>query len=294
MVIRLRHAAIVLVLAVSAHAETPVAAPRPTSFPGQYASPPEPLLPVWPKACMSYSKADERAACLTYVASDFARLDRYAAANAALAPPAKGEHRVVLIGDSIFDRWSSPESDGFFPGKPFVNRGIGGQTSAQMLLRFRQDVVALRPEVVVILAGTNDIAGNGGRTTLDAIESNLRSMAELAHANGIAVVLGTVLPVCDCAKSSDGTTIVQTAERPLRQIDELNQRIARVARERGYVLLDYNAAMRDDAGQLRKALTNDGLHPNAAGYAVMGPPTERAVAAALEKRRRSEAAARTP
>lgn len=276
---------VVLAIAAAARAETRVPGSGRATFPGQHSNPAHPRLPVWPKACKSYPTLVSRAACLEYVASDFARLDRYAAANAELAPPMRGGHRVVFFGDSIIDNWSNPESGGFFPGKPFVNRGIGGQTTAQMLLRFRQDVIALRPEVVVILAGTNDIAGNAGPSTHDAIEGNLRSMAELARANDIEVVLGSLLPVCDCARWGDGTTRVQTRERPPQQILELNRWIAGFARDNGHGLVDYHAAMTDGAGMLRSELTDDGLHPNAKGYAVMAPLSEKAVAAALEKRR---------
>ena len=143
-------------------AQAPAVPPPQVAFPGQYAAPPaDRKYPAWPKGCARF-EGEERMTCLDVVASDFGGLYRYAAANAALAAPKPGEARVVFFGDSITDNWSKPDYGGFFPGKPYVNRGIGGQTTAQMLLRFRADVIELRPKVVVILAGTNDIAGNAG------------------------------------------------------------------------------------------------------------------------------------
>src|ERR1035438_1854475 len=128
---------------------------------------------------------------------DWPWLDRFKEADLALAPPAQGENRVVFMGDSITQGWKIEGPDGSFPGKPYINRGISGQTTPQMLLRFRQDVIALRPKVVVILAGTNDLAGNTGPMTLEETEGNLASMAELATANGIKVVLCSILPAFD-------------------------------------------------------------------------------------------------
>ena len=168
-------------VATGATAQAPATAPSAGAFPGQYALPPaERKFPAWPKGCARF-EGDERTACLDTVASDFGGLYRYAAANAALAAPQSNENRVVFFGDSITDNWSKPDYGGFFPGKPYVNRGIGGQTTAQMLLRFRADVVELQPKAVVILAGTNDIAGNAGAVTLDQVQDNLTSMAELAR-----------------------------------------------------------------------------------------------------------------
>ena len=136
------------------------------------------------------------------MASDFAGFYRYAAANAALAAPKPGEERVVFYGDSITDNWSKPEYGGFFPGRPYVNRGIGGQTTAQMLLRFRADVLALQPRVVVILAGTNDVAGNAGPVTTAQIQDNLATLSELAKLHGVRVVLASLLPVSDDKKDA--------------------------------------------------------------------------------------------
>ena len=214
---------------------------------------------------------------------DWPALARYRDANAKIAPPAKGESRVVFMGDSITDGWDDPKYGGFFPGKPYLDRGISGQTTPQMLIRYRPDVIALRPKVVVILAGTNDIAGNTGPTTLAAIEDNLASMAELARANGIRVVLASLLPVSDYEKR-DGKPIVQTTRRPPEQIRALNEWMKTYAAANGATYLDYYSAMIDERGFLRDELSEDGLHPNAKGYAVMAPLAEQAIASALKKK----------
>jgi lysophospholipase L1-like esterase len=211
---------------------------------------------------------------------DWPDLARYRDANAQLAAPQKDVARVVFMGDSITDGWQQPQFGGFFPGKPYVDRGISGQTTPQMLLRFRADVVDLGARVVVILAGTNDIAGNTGPMTLEETEGNLASMSELAHAHGIRVVLSSVMPVSDIT-TSDGKKIAQTANRPPAKILALNEWIKKYAAEHGDVYLDYFSAMQDDKGLLKAELTNDGLHPNAAGYTVMAPLAEKAIAEAL-------------
>jgi lysophospholipase L1-like esterase len=215
---------------------------------------------------------------------DWPALARYREANAKLAPPAKGEKRVVFMGDSITDSWDDPRYGGFFPGRPYVNRGISGQTTPQMLLRFRPDVIALGPQVVVILAGTNDLAGNTGETTLEAIEDNLTSMAELARAHGIRVVLASLLPVSDYEKNREGQQIVRTVQRPPERIKALNDWMRRYAAEHGMTYLDYYAATADERGFLKDEFSEDGLHPNAKGYAAMAPLAEQAVAAALKKK----------
>ncbi len=206
---------------------------------------------------------------------DWPNLGRYAADNAKIAAPAPGENRVVFMGDSITDFWGR-ERGQFFPGKPYINRGISGQTTPQMLIRFRPDVIDLKPEVVVILAGTNDIAGNTGPETLEEIEGNLESMAQLAKANGIRVVLSAVMPVCDCFTS-------QTVRRPPEKIVALNTWIKNYCDKNGLVYLDYYTAMADEHGMLKKDLTYDGLHPSAAGYQVMSPLAEQAIKRALAK-----------
>jgi lysophospholipase L1-like esterase len=263
-------------------AQPAAAVPAPqVAFPGQYAAAPaDRKFPAWPKGCTRF-EGEERAACLDTVASDFGGLFRYAAANAALAPPAPGEPRVVFFGDSITDNWSKPGYGGFFPGKPYVNRGIGGQTTAQMLLRFRADVIELRPAAVVILAGTNDIAGNAGPVTTDQVQDNLASMAELARAHGIRVVLASLLPVSDDKLDANGQPLTRTRQRPTATIRELNRWLAAHAATHGHVDLDYFSASADKDGLLLPALNDDGLHPNARGYAVMAPLAEKAIAAAL-------------
>jgi lysophospholipase L1-like esterase len=209
------------------------------------------------------------------ILKDWANLGRYAPDNAKVGAPAPGEDRVVFMGDSITDAWGR-RMGRFFPGKPYLNRGISGQTTPQMLIRFRPDVLALQPKAVVILAGTNDIAGNTGPMTLEQIEGNLQSMAELAKANGIRVVLCSVLPVCDSIRP-------QSDRRPMEKIKALNAWIQEYAGKSGAVYLDYFSAMLDDKGVLRQDLTYDGLHPNDAGYAVMEPLAAAAIAKALRK-----------
>jgi len=204
---------------------------------------------------------------------DWANLGRYKADNASVKPPTDGENRVVFMGDSITDGWGRRYGK-FFTGKPYINRGISGQTTPQMLIRFRPDVIALKPKAVVILAGTNDIAGNTGTMTLEDIEGNLMSMAELAKANGIKVVLSSVMPVTDAIRP-------QTERRPPDTIRKLNAWIKDYAAKTGAGYLDYYSAMVDDKGMLKTELTYDGLHPNDAGYEVMTPLAQKAVDAVL-------------
>jgi lysophospholipase L1-like esterase len=214
---------------------------------------------------------------------DWPELSRYRDANATVNAPAKDEGRVVFMGDSITDSWQKLQFGGFFPGKPYIDRGISGQTTSQMLLRFRPDVIALEPRVVVILAGTNDIAGNTGPMTLEETEGNLASMSELAHAHGIRVVLSSVMPVKD-AITPEGKKLVQTVNRPPEKILAINLWIRKYAAEHGDVYLDYFTAMADDKGFLKNEQTYDGLHPNAAGYAVMAPLAEKAIEEALAQK----------
>ena len=283
--------ALLLCAALPAAAQAP-AAPAPTAtpgppqiaFPGQYAAaPPDWRFPVWPSSCRRF-EGSERVACLDFVVSDYGRLARFAAANAALAPKAKGETRVVFFGDSITDNWSKAGYGGFFPGKPYVNRGIGGQTTSQMLVRFRPDVLALDPDVVVILAGTNDVAGNSGPIAPEAIENNLASMAELAKAHGVRVVLASILPVADDKKDAAGQPVNRTTDRPPATLRAINAWMSDYARKNGHVYLDYASAVADAAGGFKADLNNDGLHPNAAGYAVMAPLVEKAIVDALRAR----------
>jgi lysophospholipase L1-like esterase len=210
------------------------------------------------------------------------RLSRGACTAAALAlaactarpVQAPGEHRVVFIGDSITESWA-PYFPAHFPGKPYIPRGISGQTTPQILVRFRQDVVRLEPKIVVILAGTNDIAGNTGPSSPEMIQDNLASMAEIARANGIRVVLSSVLPAYDYPW--------KRGLEPAPKIVALNSWIRGYAEATGAVYLDYHTAMVDARGGLRAELTRDGVHPNAAGYAVMAPLAEAAIARALRQ-----------
>lgn len=213
---------------------------------------------------------------------DWPALARYRDANAGLTAPAKDEKRVVFMGDSITDFW---KLESFFPSRPYINRGISGQTTPQMLVRFRPDVTALKPQVAVILAGTNDIAGNTGPTTIEAIQGNLASMFELARANNIRVVIASVLPVSDYAKNRDGKPINQTTRRSPEKIRSLNEWIKKYATQNGLIYLDYFSAMVDEKGFLKEDLSNDGLHPNDKGYSVMQPLVEQAIATALRKKR---------
>jgi len=206
--------------------------------------------------------------------NDYGNLGRYREANATVAPPSATEDRVVFMGDSITDIW---KLDKYFPGKAYVNRGIGGQTTPQMLIRFRPDVIDLQPKVVVILAGTNDIAGNTGPMTLGEIEANLKTMVELSRVHGIHVVLSSVLPVNDYTERSKMFF-------PLRspaQILELNRWIKDYAAQNGCIYLDYFSPMVDDKGLLKRDLADDGLHPNDSGYAIMAPLAQKAIEQAL-------------
>jgi lysophospholipase L1-like esterase len=214
-----------------------------------------------------------RASRIAIFTDDYGQLARYRDADAALKPPAAGENRVVFFGDSITDAW---KLDDYFPGKPYVNRGIGGQTTPQMLVRFRQDVIDLHPRVVVILAGTNDIAGNTGPMRLEDIEANYASFAELARANHIAVVFSSVLPIHNYAPKSQELF----AQRSPVKILALNRWLKDYCAANGLVYLDYFTAMVDDQGLLKRDLAEDGLHPNAAGYKIMAPMADAAISRA--------------
>jgi lysophospholipase L1-like esterase len=210
--------------------------------------------------------------------NDFGNTQRYAAENATVKPPAPDERRVVFMGDSITDNLHSPRFGGFFPGKPYINRGIGGQTTAQMLLRFYPDVIALEPKAVVIFAGTNDIGGNLGPVTLESIEGNLAAMSDIAKAHRIKVIMASLTPVCDIQGRPP-----MTAGRPPEKILALNKWIKEFAAKQGYVFLDYFTATTDANGLFRTDLTDDGLHPTAKGYEIMNPLAEKAIAEALDK-----------
>jgi len=203
---------------------------------------------------------------------DWANLERFRDENTKLGLPKSGEKRVVFMGNSITEGWGNLNPD-FFKGKPYVNRGISGQTTPQMLIRFRPDVVNLKPAVVVILAGTNDIAGNTGPSTLEMIADNIYSMAEMAKANGIKVVICSVIPAFDYPW--------KPGLEPAEKIASLNEMLKSYAKKNGIVYLDYFSAMADDRKGLKAELTYDGVHPNEAGYKVMGPLAEKAIAEAL-------------
>jgi lysophospholipase L1-like esterase len=262
---------------------SPADSPAVIAFPGQYAPRPKEKFAPWPQFCRRFGEAVERAACYEHVVFDFGRLDRYAAANAELMATRTSARRVIFFGDSITDNWSKQAFGGFFPGKPYVNRGIGGQTTTQMLVRVRADVIDLKPAVVVILAGTNDVSGNAGPMTPEGIEANLASLAELAHASNIKVVLATLLPVGDDKKDPAGKTIMRSKDRPPEVLRAVNHWIAGYTKKSHHVFLDYYAALADATGAFKPELNFDGLHPNAAGYAVMAPLAEKAIAEALRR-----------
>jgi lysophospholipase L1-like esterase len=203
---------------------------------------------------------------------DWAQMGRYRAADLALPPTQAG--RVVFFGDSITDFWAQ-NGGTFFPGKPYVNRGISGQTTSQMLVRMQQDVVDLHPVAVVILAGTNDIAGNTGPSTQGMIEDNFRSMVEIAKANGIRVVLSSVLPV---ARYPWQPSVTDTAAK----VEALNAWIKGYCAKEGLTYLDYWSAMAGPDGGMKPGISIDGVHPNAAGYAIMEPLAEKALAETLK------------
>ncbi len=201
---------------------------------------------------------------------DWPWLGKFRDADMSLPPPAPNENRVVFMGDSITEGWHLDVS---FPGKPYVNRGISGQTTPQMLLRFRQDVIDLQPKVVIILAGTNDIAGNTGPETLEQIEENLASMADLATANHIRVVLCSITPAFDYPWKPGLT--------PAPKIDKVNAWLRGYALAKGYVYVDYHSAMKDKEDGLPPSLSQDGVHPKPEGYAIMAPLAEEGIEKAL-------------
>ncbi|MBT8218987.1 MAG: SGNH/GDSL hydrolase family protein [Bacteroidia bacterium] len=207
-------------------------------------------------------------------AQDWANLEKYRSSNMEIKHSNQNDHRIVLIGNSITEGWStmSPE---WWVGKPYINRGIGGQTTPQMLIRFRPDVIELDPTVVVILAGTNDIAGNTGPMTIAEIFGNIQSMVELAVQNDIEVVLSSVLPAQDYPW--------RPGLRPDQKIPELNKMLKEYANDHGIIYLDYFNAMADDRNGLPPDLAEDGVHPTVKGYRVMEALAEKAIAQALKK-----------
>jgi lysophospholipase L1-like esterase len=255
--------AAVLVLSVEAGAQTSAAPPPAAQVTHSVAAPvQQPAAQLAPgiEAKMEADNAKMKAQLL-----DWAQLGRYRVANLAL--PAEAAGRVVFYGDSITEY----NGGSFFPGKPYVNRGISGQTTPQMLVRFRQDVLALHPEAVVILAGTNDIAGNTGPSTSEMIEDNFRSMAEIAKANGIRVILASVLPVAQYPWRPEVLDVPA-------KIAVVNAWLKNYCAQEKLTYLDYWSAMAGPDGGMKPGISKDGVHPNAAGYAIMQPLAEAAIA----------------
>ena len=215
-----------------------------------------------------------RASRLAIYTDDFGELKRYREADAALAASTPSENRVIFIGDSITDYWKLAD---YFPGKPYINRGIDGQTTPQMLVRFRQDVIDLHPTVLVVLAETNDVAGVTGRTRNQDIEANYASMAELARAHRIRIVFSSLLPVYNYTEDAKESFTLRPAERILA----LNRWLKDYCSKNGLMYLDYFSALVDDRGMMKRELSDDGLHPNAAGYKIMALLAEKAIARAL-------------
>jgi lysophospholipase L1-like esterase len=234
-----------------------------------------PAMPQAPDCSQTIQALERKLAAQQRLLNDWGGLNRYGSENTEIPPPAPGEERVVFLGDQITELWGRGYAK-FFPGKPYFNRGISGQTTPQMLVRFRQDVITPRPKVVVILGGTNDLAGFSGPATQGMMAENFISMTELAKANGIHVVLASVTPVCNCFTN-------QTKLRPQGKIIGLNGWIKDYAAQSGSVYLDYYSALADGR-DFRKELTRDGLLPNDAGYSVMASRAEQAIALALDKR----------
>lgn len=258
---RVLNTTLLLIMAASGGVMAAQIAPTPavTTAP----QPPPPPPPPPPPAPAKYAPPQ-----------DWPNLARYRAEDAATPPPTPGEPRVIFMGDSITEIWGkSPDRGTFFPGKPYLNRGISGQTTPQMLLRFQQDVIHLHPAVVVINAGTNDIAGNTGPETVAQIEDNLSSMATLARANGIRVVLATITPA-DHYNWRPGI-------QPVQAIHAVNAWIRVYCAQTGAVYLDYFDAMAEPTGAMRPGLSNDGVHPLTAGFSIMGPLASAAITKAL-------------
>lgn len=205
---------------------------------------------------------------------DWANLNRFRNENAQLGLPLPNENRVVFMGNSITEGWSKFNPD-FFVGKSYINRGISGQTTPQMLVRFRADVINLNPKIVVILAGTNDIAGNTGFSTLEMIMENIISMTELAKANNVKVILCSVLPAFDYPW--------KTGLNPSEKIAKLNEMIKQFAETNGIIYLDYYSSMVDERKGLKSEFSYDGVHPNETGYKIMAPLAEEAIKNALIK-----------
>ena len=203
---------------------------------------------------------------------DFGGLNAYAKENATL--PAAPANRVVFLGDSITEFWGKKSP--FFPGEPYLNRGVAGQTTAQMLIRFRQDVIDLKPAAVIIQGGLADIAGFTGPSSLAEIQNNLRSMAELASLNGISPILVGIPPAADYPG--------RTGPEPATQVVALNKWIASYCASSRFTFLDYHSALVGSHGQMKEGVSDDGVHPNEKGYALLKPLAEKAIADAVKRR----------
>jgi lysophospholipase L1-like esterase len=261
-------------LAASSSAQAPAPGPAAQTPPGSGAAQAASRAPAAVPATGFPGLDRYRASRVGVYTDDYGERARYRAANAALTQAAPAENRVIFFGDSITDGWRLEQS---FPGKPYINRGISGQTTSQMLVRFRQDVIELRPKVVVILAGTNDIAGNTGPISNAEIEGNLASLAELARAHDIRVVFSSVMPVHNYTPRAQEFF----ASRPGERITALNKWLQEYCAANGMMYLDYYTAVVDEKGMLRRDLAEDGLHPNAAGYTLMARLAEQAIQRAL-------------
>ena len=214
--------------------------------------------------------------CNYTFSQDWPGLNRYKAENGKLSAPAQGEKRVVFMGNSITDEWIKISPD-FFKGKSYIDRGIGGQTTPQMLVRFRADVIKLQPKVVVILAGTNDIAGNTGPSTLEMIEDNLTSMTELAKANHIKIILCSVLPANKYPWKPE--------VKPADSIIALNGWIKAYAAAKKFLYVDYYSSMVDEKKGLKTELSKDGVHPTIEGYKIMEGLVEEGIKKVLKQKK---------
>ena len=253
---------LVFVLASAIHA---AAQPAPAS------PPPVPDCPDVAQAMRDLMAQDARL-------RDWPNLARYRMANDELKRSGEAVP-VVFLGDSITDRWDDEGQGGFFPGKHYMDRGIGGQTTPQMLVRLRPDVLAHHPKVIVLLGGTNDIAGNTGPMSDEDIEQNIAAIAELTAASGVKVVLAGILPISDYHQKPD--QVSQVIRRPMSRINAINAWIRKYVADHGFVFLDYAPGVADARGMLKAEFSEDDLHPNAQGYAMMAPLAEAAIAKAL-------------
>jgi acyl-CoA thioesterase I len=273
MILKLRDSALILATLTALLIPIRLIAQEPGNVPETKAPAPTVVAPPQNAAPPLAPKESWEAQHNRQMKEDWPWLGKFKEADLKLPPPVPGENRVVFMGDSITEAWKIEGADGFFPGKPYINRGISGQTAPQMVLRFRQDVIDLKPKVVVILAGTNDIAGNTGPETIDQIEGYLASMAELATANGIKVVLCSILPAYDYPW--------KPGLEPAPKILTINEWIKAYAAAHQHIYVDFHSAMKDARDGLPAALSHDGVHPTHAGYEIMTPLAEAGVEKAL-------------